>query len=100
VTAPTLTARQLEVVAQYFGVTVDELCGPSRVRELAFARHVAMYLLHRYSDLSFREIGMVLGVRDRSTVMSGVRRIEREIQVYDGVAETVNELGRELREVR
>ena len=91
------------MIAEHFGTTVAALRGPSRVRELAFARHMAMYLLRhpqRGFAPSLKEIGGVLGERDHKTVFVGVRRIEREINVYDGVAEMVNELARKIREVR
>ncbi len=93
-----LTARQLEVVAAYFGTTLEELCGPSRVSSVTFARHVAMYVLHR-SGLYPVEISRLLG-RHHSTVIMGVRRIKRELLYQDDTRRVMEELGRELREVR
>ena len=68
----------LSTVCKHFHVTVEQLAGPSRARDLTYARHLAMYLLRRDGSQPLSEIGRILGKRDHSTVLSGCRRIERE----------------------
>lgn len=64
------------VVAQTFGVPVNELCGAGRRDAYtAFARHVAMYLAHITYGLTMDEVGYAFG-RDRSTASYACRRIE------------------------
>lgn len=66
----------LDTVCQHFNLTPDQLTGPSRSRDVTYARHIAMYLLRQHQPLA--EIGRLLGNRDHSTVLSGCRRIEQE----------------------
>lgn len=66
-------------VANYFSVPVDELSGEKRVRPIARARAVAMYLCRKLiTDASFPVIGAGFGGKHHTTVMSAVERITNE----------------------
>ncbi len=53
ITAPTIMA----VTAEYFGLTIEELCGPAKTKALAQSRQIAMYLCRELTDLSLPRIG-------------------------------------------
>jgi chromosomal replication initiator protein len=73
---PEITAAQImTTTAQYFGVTVEDLCGSSRSRVLVTARQIAMYLCRELTDLSLPKIGQAFGGRDHTTVMHADRKI-------------------------
>lgn len=75
---PEITAAQImTTTAQYFGVTVDDLCGSSRSRVLVTARQIAMYLCRELTDLSLPKIGQAFGGRDHTTVMHADRKIRQ-----------------------
>lgn len=69
----------VEEVAREFGVSVEQLCGLSRRREVVQARHVAMYVLRENRGLSFPLIGRALGGRDHTTVLRAVERMRTSI---------------------
>lgn len=74
------TAEQvIAAVADYYGVTADDLKGKRRDREFVYPRQVCMRLLRQRFTLSLTEIGKLLGGRDHTTVMHGAHKIEREI---------------------
>ena len=50
-----------------------------RQRTISLARSVAMYLVRKTAKLSFPEIGIRMGKRNHSTVISACRRIERAV---------------------
>ena len=56
-----------EIAARY-GVSVTELKGRSRKREVAEARKWAAIILREYTDLPLKAIGLLLGGRHHSTV--------------------------------
>ncbi len=75
---PEITAAQImAATAQYFGVTIDDLCGSSRSRVLVTARQIAMYLCRELTDLSLPKIGQAFGGRDHTTVMHADRKIRQ-----------------------
>lgn len=63
-------------VARYYKIGVEELRGQRRVKHVAHARQVAMYLCRTLTDASFPEIGKKFN-KDHSTVISSVRKIEQ-----------------------
>jgi chromosomal replication initiator protein len=64
----------IERVARYFNTSPQALTGPSRVKQIAEARHMAMYLLREDAQLPLKAIGRALGNRDHSTVIHGCRK--------------------------
>jgi chromosomal replication initiator protein len=67
--------RILKAVCQHFEVTIADLCSPRRPQALSFARQSAMFLLRERTELSLSEIGVLLGGRDHTTILHGVRKI-------------------------
>jgi chromosomal replication initiator protein len=70
----------VELVASEFALTVDQLLGRDRSREVALPRQVAMYLLRKESNVSLPQIGEALGGRDHTTVMYGIDKITDDIE--------------------
>jgi chromosomal replication initiator protein len=69
----------MRAVASYFSVTVQALAGKSRAKPIAEARHVAMYLLREDGELALKQVGLLLGHRDHSTVIHGVQKVARSL---------------------
>ena len=67
------------VVAEHFGLTVEQLRGPKRDREIVVPRQIAAYLSREETDASLVRIGGALGGRDHSTIIHGCAKIEREM---------------------
>jgi len=65
----------LESCSSYFNVPIQAITGKSRAKQIAEARHVAMYLLREDAELALKQIGLLLGHRDHSTVIHGVQKI-------------------------
>ena len=74
-----VTARQIvEKVAKYYDLTVVEMTGKSRVSNIKTARQVAMYLLSKELGMSTTKIAPEVGVKDHTTVMNGIKKIETD----------------------
>jgi chromosomal replication initiator protein len=63
-------------VARFYKVPVDELKGERRIKHIAHARQVAMYLCRTLTNESFPKIGERFN-KDHSTVITSVRKIEQ-----------------------
>ncbi len=62
-------------VSRFYKINVDDLCGERRVKQVALARQVAMYLVRTMTPSSLPEIGKKFN-KDHSTVLSSVRKID------------------------
>ncbi len=66
-----------KVVSSYYGVNPEDLEKGSRKKRIADARHVCMYLSKKLlSDVSLIQIGRAFGVRDHTTVIHAIHKIE------------------------
>ena len=86
----------MEEVADYFSLSVEELCSGSRNRPLVTARQIAMYLARELTDMSLPRIGKAFGGRDHTTVMHAKSKIAGLMQerraIYDQVQELTNRI--------
>ncbi len=65
-----------EVVAQYFHLTLSDLCSHKRSRRFVLPRQVGMYLARQLTPLSLSQIGHGFGQSHRTTVIRSCQRIE------------------------
>lgn len=76
----------LQSVCNYFALEHRELMSGRRQRTISLARSVAMFLVRKTAKLSFPEIGVRMGKRNHSTVISACRRIERAVSANEMLA--------------
>jgi len=95
--APTIMA----VTAEFFGLTIEDLCGPGKTKALAQSRQIAMYLCRELTDLSLPRIGQTFGGRDHTTVMHADKKIRKEMaerrRTYDQVQELTSRIKQRAR---
>jgi chromosomal replication initiator protein len=90
---PEISASQImAVTAEFFSVSLDDLCGPGKTKALAQARQISMYLCRELTDLSLPRIGQTFGGRDHTTVMHADKKIRNEISLRRKTFEQVQEL--------
>ena len=67
-----------KLVAEHFSLTDDLIMSNSRRKEVAIARHIAMYLCKKLTDSSLKTIGLHFGGRDHSTVIHSLKNVENK----------------------
>ncbi|BDG61872.1 chromosomal replication initiator protein DnaA [Caldinitratiruptor microaerophilus] len=82
----------MQVVADHFGLDVEELKVRKRTRTVAFPRQVAMYLTRELTDLSLPRIGEEFGGRDHTTVIHACEKIAEDARADPSLAHTIQEL--------
>jgi chromosomal replication initiation ATPase DnaA len=97
--APAPSVRRIiNATARLHGLAAADLTGPSRRRQMAWARGVAMYLARTLTGQSLQSIGRAFGDRDHTTVLHGIRvteeRRSRDPTVAAEIERLVNTLGR------
>lgn len=71
--------RIVSVVCEHLGISENDIKSKKRSQDIATARQVIMYLLRKYTLLSLKSVGDIVGGRDHTTVMNGCKRVEENI---------------------
>lgn len=81
-----------KAVADYFQVSVDDLKGKKRIKQIVTPRQVAMYLSRELTINSLPKIGNEFGGRDHTTVMHAYEKIQEAINTNDDLKDKIIEL--------
>ena len=84
----------LRTVCGYFNISEGDMTGPSRRREVAVPRQIAMYLTREMTSLSLPQIGSYYGNRDHTTVLHACSQITASIRSNESFASQVDDLRR------
>ena len=69
-----------KTVCDYYHLTKQQLVGSIRTKNIATARHIAIYLCRKLLDAPYEKIGDEFGGRDHSTIINSCRKIEKLIK--------------------
>ena len=72
------TMEVIRAVSVYYGIEMKDIVGPERKRAYAYPRQVAYVLCRELSGASLNRISTQFGNRDHTTVISGIKRVERD----------------------
>ena len=65
-------------IQRKYGIDKKTIVGKSRTKEVAFTRHVAIYLIHELTEMSYPSVGKIVD-RNHSTVIASCEIIEKKI---------------------
>src|SRR4028119_644134 len=82
----------LMAIADVFNVSIEDLKGNSRRREISWSRQIGMYLMRQYTDLSLPRIGEEFGGKDHTTVMYSWDKIAQLRETDANLAQTLRQL--------
>jgi len=85
----------LDRVSKKFGVSPEDIKGPKRTKEIAYARHICAYLMKKITDMSLKKIGTFLK-RDHATIISSLKAVEKELGANTKTDRDINELIKEI----
>ena len=86
----------IKAVADYYGLTRQQITGKTRTKNISNARHISIYLCRKLLDLSYIKIGEEFGGRDHSTVISACTKVEKLIRKDTAMATAVEEIRKQL----
>jgi chromosomal replication initiator protein len=82
----------LKETASYFALKPEELKARKRTRNVAFPRHIAMYLARELTDASLPKIGNEFGGRDHTTVMHAHKKIGDDILADSNLKSVIEQI--------
>ena len=86
-----------ETVAQYYGITLEEMKGKRRDKHIVFPRQVAMYLIREDTESSLPVIGSAFGGRDHTTAIHAVEKISELLREDSRLQKDIEEIRERFR---
>ncbi|MFV0478965.1 MAG: chromosomal replication initiator protein DnaA [Anaerorhabdus sp.] len=82
----------IKCVAEYYGLTKQQLTSKSRTKNISVARQISIFLCRKLLDLPYAKIGEEFGGRDHSTIMSSCEKVEKLMKKTPSYAQAVIEI--------
>ena len=73
----------INIVAEHFGVKSEDISSTKRNSEFVVPRQIVMYLCRDLTDHSLNNIGKLLGKKDHTTVIHGIKKVEDELKTNE-----------------
>ena len=80
----------INVVAEHFGVKPEDITSKKRNSEFVQPRQVVMYLCNKYTQNSLANIGKILGKKDHTTVIHGIKKITADLEINEELRNKVD----------
>lgn len=81
-----------KAVTMFYGLSYKDVEGHTRIKRLATARHMIVYLSHELLDTSWTQIGYELGKRDHSTIKSSYNRAVKLLKSDEAFQMAMNKI--------
>jgi chromosomal replication initiator protein len=88
----------IRVVAEYFGLTPNDLKGKKRSQNIVNARQLAMYIGREMTDYSTTELGQDFGGKDHTTVMHSIEKIKGKLLTDPSLESTIDSIKMSIKE--
>ena len=87
--------RIISEISKKYHITPEEIKGKKRTKDVAMARHVAVYVIRKATDMSLQSIAKIFG-RDHTTMMASIDVVENDMEVDASFEHEVKSLIREF----
>ena len=84
-------------VYRKYGIKKEDIIGERRTKNIAQARHIAIYLIRQITDMSFPGIGRILN-RNHTTIISSIETVEKNIMASQSFSMEIDELIKSVKE--
>ena len=84
-------------VYKKYGIKKEDIIGERRTKDIAQARHIAIYLIRQITDMSFPGIGKILN-RNHTTIISSIETVEKKIISSQSFSLEIDELIKSVKE--
>jgi chromosomal replication initiator protein len=88
--------KVIRTVAEYYNLNPADIKGPKRHRAVSVPRYVAMGIIRDHMKFSLPQIGRIFGDRSHTTVLSGLKTLEKMIKTDAPVSNAIRDISQTL----
>lgn len=86
----------IDVVAEHFGINPEDITSKKRNSEFVLPRQIVMYLCRDLTETSYINIGKILGKKDHTTIIHGVKKITEEISTNEELRNKIDVIRKKI----
>lgn len=86
----------IRTVAEYFEISIDDICSSKRSKDITYPRQIAMFLCKDMTSIPLQIIGQKLGKKDHSTIIHGCDKIKKDLINNESLQNTINVLRKKI----
>ena len=86
----------INTVAEHFDITPEDIRSSKRSQRFTFPRQIVMYLCREMTGLTLEKIAEDLRKSDHTTIINGIKKIEKEMQNSKEVQNTISVLKKKI----
>jgi chromosomal replication initiator protein len=86
----------IDLVAQHYRLSQEEILGDSRKSHVLVPRQVAMYLVRHELGASFEQIGTLFGGKNHTTVIHACEKVEKQLRRDKNLLRDINSIKKEM----
>ena len=86
----------IEVVSEHFHISVDQMISKNRSSDIARPRQIAMYLCKTMTSDSLDVIGQLLGGRDHSTIIHGIKKVTKDYEENESTKSLIETIKKKI----
>ena len=90
--------RIISTVSKKYGISEEDMKSKKRNNEIAHARHIAIFIMRKLTDMSLQEIGNEFGGRNYTTVLNSIDVMEKEIKTSPLLDLEISDMIKEIKE--
>ena len=83
-------------LTEHFNISLDQMISKNRSNEIARPRQIAMYLCKNMTDIPLDSIGQLLGGRDHSTIIHGIKKIADEYESNENTRNLIETIKKKI----
>ena len=82
----------INVVCEYYNVTIEDINSKKRSQDIVHPRQVATWLCRNMTENSQEQVGKAVGDRDHATVINSINKINKEISSESSTKREIEEI--------
>jgi len=90
----------MRTVSEYYGLSLSEMTGTTRKREITVPRQIAIYLTREMTGMSLPQIGNVFGGRDHTTILHSCKTVETNLESTVELKSILEDIKRQVRDAQ
>lgn len=86
----------IRTVADHYNISYQDIISSKKSSDIAYPRQIAMFMCRQMQDISLKSIGNCIGGRDHTTIINGIKKIEKDLSTNPSLSNTIETIKKKI----